>query len=175
MWFVIHVKPGCETQAVNLLKSTNKSDALEEVFCPMVACLRKNHGNVTEAYEPMFAGCIFAIAPSKWELRTCMQKAPELEVLYSQKPSHDAMKPGEEDFINQWAPAPERVCAQSEAEVDEIGAMTIMAGPLLGHENEITKYSTGRRWAYLDTRIAGQSARAHIGVRVTRNVMAVVA
>ena len=169
MWFVIHVKPGCETQAVSLLSSTSKSDALEEVFCPMVEYTRRNHGKLCAATEPMFKGKAFAIAPSKWELRTCMQKAPELEVIYSQKPGFEALEEGEEDFIDSWAPAPERVCAQSEAEVDDAGVMIITAGPLLGREDEITKFSTGRRWAYLDTHIAGQSARAHIGVRVGKN------
>ena len=169
MWFVIHVKPGCEAQAVNILRSTSKSDSLEEVFCPMVACLRRNHGKLTETYEPMFEGKVFAIAPSKWELRACMQKAPELEALYSKTPSFEQLEPGGIDFINAWAAAPERVCAQSEAEVDKAGAMTITAGPLLGHEDEITKYSSGRRWAYLDTQIAGQPTRAHVGVRVTKN------
>ena len=169
MWFVIHVKPGTEIQAVNLLKSTGKSDALDEVFCPMVAFLRRDHGSLTEAYEPMFEGKVFVIAPSKWELRACMQKAPELEALYSQTPSFEQLEPGGIDFINAWAAAPERVCAQSEAEVDKAGVVTITAGPLLGHEQEITKYSSGRRWAYLDTNIASQPMRAHVGVRVTKN------
>ncbi|MDO4405077.1 MAG: transcription termination/antitermination NusG family protein [Atopobiaceae bacterium] len=169
MWFVIHVKPGTETQAVSLLKSTSKSDALQEVFCPMVEYTRRDHGKLCVAAEPMFEGKVFAVAPSKWELRACMQKAPELEVLYSTSPSFEPLEPGGIDFINAWAAAPGRVCAQSEAEVDKAGAMTITAGPLLGHEDEITKFSSGRRWAYLETQIAGQPTRAHVGVRVTKN------
>lgn len=169
MWFVIHVKPGTETQAVSLLKSTSKSDALDEVFCPMVERLRKDHGELAHAFEPMLDGCAFAIAPSKWELRACMQKAPELEALYSQDPGYDALEPGEEDFINAWAMSPERVCALSEGEVGEDNTLTITSGPLLGHESEVAKYSCGRRWAYLDTRIAGEPARARVGIRITRS------
>lgn len=102
-------------------------------------------------------------------MRACMQKAPELEALYSQDPGYDAMRPGEEDFINAWAAWPERVCAQSEGEVGHDNTLTITSGPLLGHENEAAKYSCGRRWAYLDTRIAGESARAHVAIRITKN------
>lgn len=169
MWFVIHVKPGTETQAVSLLKSTSKSDALQEVFCPMVEYTRRDHGKLCVAAEPMFEGKVFAVAPSKWELRACMQKAPELEVLYSRNPGYDAMEPGEEEFINAWAAMPNRVCALSEGEVGEDNTLTITSGPLLGHESEVAKYSCGRRWAYLDTCIAGEPARAHVGIQITRN------
>ena len=168
MWFVIHVKPGTEPQVVNILKSTDRSDGLDEVFCPLVECMHTDHGTVRETYKPMMDGYVFALAPSKWELRACMQKAPELEAFYSQKPSYEQLEDGEETFINQWTAPTERVCAQSDALVGEDGLMTITAGPLKGRENEVAKYSSGRRWAYLDTRIAGEPVRAHIGLRLTR-------
>ena len=75
MWFAIRVKQGCEAQVVQLLKSTGKSAELEEVFCPMSEYVRRDHGITVDALQPMFEGIVFAVAPSKWELRACMRQA----------------------------------------------------------------------------------------------------
>ena len=169
MWFAVHVKPGTEAQAVELLKSTSKSNGLQEVFCPMAECQHTEYGDVQEAREPMMEGLVFVVAPSKWELRACMRRAQELQGLYSRCPNFDALEDGEEVLIDVLAKPGERTVEQSEGMVSEDGFMKITGGPLLGREDEIRKYSSGRRWAYLDARIAGKPVRAKAGVRLTRS------
>lgn len=169
MWFVILVKPGCEAQALGLLKATPKADALEELFCPMSEYLRRSQGNLDETLQPMFEGCVFAVAPSKWELRACMRQAEGLAVMLEGKGQFIALEEGEEGFINAWTPLPERIAPISEAEVAKGGFATVTAGPLLGHEDQIQRWGTGHRWAFLETKIAGELTRARLGVRVTKD------
>lgn len=169
MWFVIHVKPGCETQAVSLLKSAPKSDGLEEVFCPMAECLCKEHGELVEKREPMLEGCVFAVAPSKWELRACMRRADGLQsMLDKQTPEFVALEDGEEGFIDLMAVPGNRTVEMSEGEVVG-GRIAVLSGPLRGREGDIRRYSNRHRWAYLDTCVAGKPASARLGLRVTRN------
>lgn len=169
MWFVIYVKPGAEEQAVGLLKSTNKGDGLEEVFCPMAECVYCENGEEMRSLIPMFDGCVFAIASNKGELRDCMRRAEGIDELCNCENHFVAMNDGEGDFIDSLASPGKRVVVMSEAVVDDNGSIQIERGPLLGREREIRKRKGMRRWVYLDTSIAGRPASAHIGLRVTRN------
>jgi len=49
MWFAMHVKPGCEQQVVKLMKSTPKSERLEEVFYLMAECQVKSYGEMADS------------------------------------------------------------------------------------------------------------------------------
>ena len=169
MWFAVYVRPGCEAQAVELLRATPKSGELEEVFCPMAEYLHREDGERMVDMQPMFEGLVFAIAPSKWELRACVKQADGLQVLVEGRRPFEPMREGEEEFVNAWAPASGRIAAISEAEVDESGRASVIGGPLLGHEGEIARYGARHRRAFLETNIAGELARACLGVRVTKD------
>ena len=169
VWFVVHVKPRSELQAVELLKSSPKSDGLEEVFCPMAEGERLVEGAMVEAYKPMLDGCVFVIAPSKWELRACMKRAQGLEVICDGRPVFEELEAGEEAFINQFCEPGKRLAGASEAAVDGAGWLTVQSGPLHGREGEIVKRSERHRWAYLATSVAGKPMNARLGLRVTRN------
>ena len=169
MWFAIRVRPGCETQAVKLLQMAPKCKELVEVFCPMAELLRHEDGERVKEMQPMFEGLVFAIAPSKWELRACIRQVDGLQVLVDGQPPVRAMFDGEEEFVDRWAPAPKRIAAISAAEVDKTGWATVTDGPLLGRESEIAKYGARHRRAFLETSIAGEPVRACMGVRVMRD------
>jgi len=169
MWFVVHVRPGTEIQAVELLKAAPKSDGLDEVFCPMAVYRYQKDGENLELIKPVFDGCVFVVAPSKWELRACMKRADGIEAICDKRPAYDALEDGEEVFIDQITEPEERIVPASEAVVDKNGRLTVQTGPLHGRENEIRKHSERRRWAYLNTCIAGETANARLGLRVTRN------
>ena len=167
MWFVIHVKPGTEEKAVEILRLSPKSDGLEEVFSPMAVGVRRERGELVESSKPMLSGCVFAVAPSKWELRACMRRADGVDALFDGERSFEEMTDDEAEFINVFTDAGERTVRMSEGVVDR-GRIVVNSGPLVGREGEIRKYSHRNRWAYLDTSVAGTPARAAVGLRVTR-------
>ena len=169
MWFVMHVKPGCEAQAVELLKSTSKSDLLEEVFCPMSECQRREDGEYVDDMRPMIDGAVFVVAPGKREVRACTRHAMGLEAIYDAHPGFEPMQDGEEDFVNLWAAPSERVCDMSEGWIDKAGFVTLSSGPLFERQGDIQKISKNRRWAFVPTSITGKPARARAAVRITRN------
>ena len=166
---MIHVKPGCEAQAVELLKSTPKSDGLQEVFCPMALGLRRECGEDVEVREPMFDGCVFAVAPSKWELRACMRRADGLDALCDDAPAFEALEESEEAFVNLLAEPGGRMVQLSDVVIEPNGRLTVARGPLRECEEEPFKLSESRRWTYMHTRLAGQPAVARLGLRIAVN------
>lgn len=169
MWFVINVKPGLEEQAVELLRSAPETDGVREVFCPMAVGERKERGEYVAQTLPMFDGCAFAIAPSKWELRRAVRHADGIGGLLEGDRGFEPMEDGEGAFISEFAEPGTRTVAMSEAVVRKGGGLTVTSGPLKGYEQEICKRSGRARWAYLDTRVAGKPRHARLGLRVTKN------
>ena len=169
MWFAMHVKPGTEEQAVALMKSTSKSGLLDEVFCPMAESEAKVDGEYQDFRRPMIDGVVFVVAPGKREVRACTRLATGLEALYDGHPSFEPMREGEEEFVNLWAEPGERVVGMSEGWIDKAGDLTLEAGPLFERQDDISKLSSNRRWAFMETNVAGKPVRAVAGVRVTRN------
>lgn len=169
MWFAMHVKPGTEQQAVALMRSTSKSDQLEEVFCPMAECQVKDHGEQMESQRPMIEGTVFVVAPGKRQLRACTRLATGLEALCNEQPCFEALQDGEEDFVNLWAAPGERLVGISDGWIDKAGYLNLQDGPLFERQDDIQEFSGNRRWAFLETQIAGKPTRARAGVRITRN------
>ena len=169
MWFVVYVKPGCEMQVVRLLKATAKSDVLEEVFCPMAVGVHRDGNETVETLKPMFDGCVFVVAPSKWELRACMKRADGMDAICDRHPAFEVLEDGEAAFINKFAEPGERVVEASEATVDKSGWLTVQSGPLKKQEAQIVKRSGRRRWAYVESSIAGKPVNARLGLHITRN------
>lgn len=169
MWFVINIKPGHEEQAVELLRAAPATDGVQEVFCPMAVAANREGGMFVEKRLPMFDGCVFAIAPSKWELRKAIRHADGIGHLLDDDRSFEPVDEAEADFINALAGAEGRAIDMSEAVVLKGGFLNITNGPLLGREQEIRKRSGHARWAYLDSSVAGKPRYARLGLRVTRN------
>lgn len=166
-WFAIHVRPGAEERAVEILRPAAEAGGLEELFCPMSHGVRRQGEELVGDTRPTFEGCVFAVAPSKWELRACMRRADGLECLLDGHPSFDALEEGEASFVDSLAAPGERAVAMSEGVVDG-GRTVVVSGPLRGREQEIRKYSTHNRWAYLEASVAGRPVIARAGLRVTR-------
>ena len=169
MWFAIHVKPGTESQAVDLLNSTADKAGLQELFCPRSVIVSSDGEKLVEDELPLIPGTVFAIAPSKWQLRSCLRKADGMEYLYNATPCFDALNEDEIDFIESLAEPGERTVQMSEGVVDAAGYVRVHAGPLLGREQRVRKYGSKKRRAFLNTSIAGVPATAQVGLRITRN------
>lgn len=167
-WFAIHVKPGTEAQAVDLLRDVAKDSGLEELFCPMSVIELVKHGELVAEELPMIPGCIVAIAPSKWELRHALRKADGLMSLYSGDTRFDAMGEEEAELIGMFTEPGKRIAEMSEGVVDN-GRMSIRLGPLTGHEQMVRRYIHRKKRAILAASVAGKPADVQLGLWVTRD------
>lgn len=166
-WFVIHVKPGCERQAVELLGAAAEDSGLEELFCPMAVFVRAKGGELSEEERPMIPGCVVAVAPGKRELRRCLRRAGGMEALYCGDAAFDAMGKGEVQLIELFTQPGSRTAELSQGVVEN-GHVRIESGPLAGREAMVSRYSRHRNRAMLGTSMAGAPAEAQLGLQVTR-------
>lgn len=168
-WFAIHVKPGTESKAVDLLRPTAVGAGLEELFAPMSVIGQVESGQVVEREIPLIPGCVVAVAPSKWELRRCLRKASGIGALYAGDTSFDAMLEDEVELIDSLTEPGNRVVGMSEGVADR-GRVTIERGPLAGCEGMVRRFSHRKSRAIMNTSVAGVPAEAQVGLRVTRKL-----
>lgn len=168
IWFAIHVKPGCEVKAVELLNTSAATAELEELFTPISVIGHREHGETVEREVPFIPGCVVAVAPSKWELRRCLRRADGMSALYDGDVSFDILRDEEAAFINLFTEPGNRVVSMSEGVVSN-GRVTVRSGPLAGREQMVRRYSDRRRRAVLDASVAGVPAEAQVGLRVVRD------
>lgn len=167
-WFAIHVKPGTEAQAVELLRGVAKESGLEELFCPMSAIELVRRGELVEEELPMIPGCIVAVSPSKWELRRALRKADGMTALYSDDRRFDAMDEDEAALIGMFTKPGKRIAEMSEGVMDD-GHVSIRLGPLAGHEQMVRRYVHRKKRAILAASVAGKPADVQLGLWVTRD------
>lgn len=167
MWFVIHVKPGTEARAVDLLRESAKDAGLEELFCPSAVVGGVEHGKAVERELPMISGCVVAVAPSKWEVRRCLRRADGVDCLLAGESSFDEMGDEEVEFIEFLTEPGARTVGMSEGVVER-GVVRVERGPLVGREQGIRRLSHRKRRAFLQTSIAGEPVDALVGICVRK-------
>ena len=167
MWYAINVKAGKEDQALDLLQETALSAGLEELFVPGAEMRAERDGEQVRTVEPLFPGCVVAVAPGRREVRAALRRARGIDELMGEGRSAEALGDDELAFIDAFTTPGDRVVPFSEGVVDR-GRVVVESGPLLGREAMIDRVSHRKRRAYLHTSVAGRDTVAEMGLRLKK-------
>ncbi|WP_165055344.1 MULTISPECIES: hypothetical protein [unclassified Adlercreutzia] len=166
MWFAINVKPGCEERALALLQEQALLDGLEELFVPR-AQMASPRGESVPLEEPLAAGLLVAVAPSKREVRAALRHARGIDELLLDGPGAAEMEPGEVALLGELTRPGRRTVGFSEGHVGTGGQIEVVSGPLCGREGLIRRVRHRGKRAYVRMTVAGQEVDAQVGLRVT--------
>lgn len=161
-WFAIPVRPGCEDEALSLLRQCADGSGVEELFVPGAEVLTRDF---EQEIAPLVPGCVVAVAPSAKEVRRALRRARGLANV---APGGFALLEDEEALLlNGLARPGGRVAAFSEGRQKD-GRLVVERGALRGRESLVRHVSHRRKRAYLSLTLAGRPVDAQVGLRVTR-------
>ncbi|WP_165251866.1 transcription termination/antitermination NusG family protein [Adlercreutzia sp. ZJ304] len=168
MWFAINVKQGCEQEALSLLRGTAAADSLQELFVPSAVTRTVRGGKMVESAEPLIPGVVVAVAPGRHEVRAALRHARGVDEVLTSRPGAAQMADAEVALIDALTRPGCRVVGFSEGFVGKGGEVTVINGPLCGHEDLIRRISHRGKRAYVHMSVAGHEVEARMGLRVTR-------
>lgn len=165
-WFAIHVRAGCEADALSLLRQNAPSSGVEELFVPG-AEVRAQGGDSGREVVPLVPGCVVAVAPSGKEVRRALRRTRDLADLVPDGGGFVALDEDEAALLNALARPGGRVAGFSEGR-QERGRLVVERGALAGRESLVRAVSHRKKRAYLSLTFAGREVDAQVGLRVTR-------
>ena len=172
MWYVVQVLSGQEDKAVGLITRTvaDAVDAdgrlvLKECFAPRYQVERKFHGEYKLLERNLFPGYVIAITSNASELNRLLSGVSAFTRILGNEKSFIPLDRAEMSFINSFTVEKHRVIRLSKA-VAEGDSVTVMEGPMVGHEAAIRKINRRKGTALVEMTMFGRTVSVEIGLAV---------
>lgn len=165
MWYVIQVARGREEAMVELIARVASAEVLEECFYPQYEAEIKLHGLWVPCAKPLFPGYLIAISDDPVALESELARLPEFARLLTMGERPVPLADEEVALIGALTRPGERVVPMSRA-VKEGERVTVVDGPLVGHEGLIRDVNRRKSTAYLEVNLCGRTVSTRVGLAV---------
>ena len=170
MYYVIQVKTGKETKAIEAIKKQLGDKEGFDVFAPMRKGLRKYKGEVKEVIERCFPGYIFVETDKPKDLFFDLYWTPEYTKLLGREGYTYNFLPitkEEERIIDiLYGSNTNRITEISNIEVHEGQIAKVVDGPLQGNESIIKKVNLHKRTVTLSITVCGRAAEVVVPINI---------
>lgn len=164
-WYAIPVKYGCEELMLSLLRTADlETGAIEECFVPMcdMAAPTTDGMSVQQALAPL---CFVKLKGDPDELLSKMKHTSALRKLAGRGASLVPLSPEAAAWVDECTTPEHRAFPMSEGHIED-GAITVTAGPLVGHEDWIGKVSHRKKRATVRIDMFTPAIDAEMGIKI---------
>ena len=169
MWYVIQVATGQERATAQLVERVVPEQVLDECFFPEFETEMKVRGAWRATTKPLFPGYIIAVTDAPRELEDCLRRVPQFARVLSMGENFVPLADEEVRLIGGFSSKGNRVVPMSRA-VKEGDRVTVVSGPLLGHEYLIKSINRAKSVAFLEAELCGRRASVRVGLSVVSPV-----
>ena len=176
MWYVIQVLSGQEQKAADLITRTvaeaqaqagdgRPTQVLRECFVPKYQVERKFHGEYRVLERNLFPGYVIAVSTNVGELNQLLRGVHAFTRILGNEKSFVPLDRAEMQFVDSFTSEKQRVIRLSKA-VAEGDAVTVVEGPMKGHEAWIKKINRRKGTAHVEMSMFGRTVSVEIGLAV---------
>lgn len=170
MWYVGHVRRGCESRVCDMCKKMLPPEVLDDCLLPKREVMRKEDGRWTCITNLLFPGYVFLVSSNQEELKKALKATPlPLRLVGDGAEAFFSLTPREEEWFLSFMDE-SHVVRMSKGYI-EGGVTTVTSGPLKGKEQMIRKIDRHKRRAYIDVALFGQNVPMSIGLEITRKTL----
>lgn len=173
-WYVIQVESGRESHACRLIKSSvddalstmperDAEDVLLECFIPLYKAEQKFSGEWRMVEKKLFPGYVVAISKDVGTLNEILRSVPSFTRILGNGNAFVPLDRAEMEFIDSFTNKDNRVIETSRA-IAEGDAITVVEGPLIGHESWIKKINRRKGTALIEVYLFGRTLTTEIGL-----------
>ena len=159
-----HVKRGAEQFA----KAEGRV-LLKECFVPLYQVEQKFHGEYRLVERNLFPGYVIVITNSVDELNEKLRRIRFFTKILGNGQKFIPLDRSEMAFINSFTSEKHRVIRTSKA-VSEGDTITVMEGPLVGHEGWIKQINRRKGTARIEVTMFGRTINVEIGLSVVGKI-----
>lgn len=164
-WYVVQVKRGQEESTAAKCRQFISEDILEECFVPKYKSMKRFHGKWHHMEQVLFPGYVFMITDHVDDLFTKLKQVPDFTMLLGN--DGEAIYPIYKEevlFLLKYDTKDHNLDMSQGYIVGD--KMTIVSGPLIGHEGLIKKIDRHKRLAFLEVEMLGQISVIKVGLEI---------
>lgn len=163
-WYVIQVRTGKEEQMAMLFKRHISSDILIDCFIPRYKRMKKYKGQWHNDEYLLLKGYVFVITDHIDDLYNALKEIPDLtKVLGNDGTQIYPLWHQEVIYLLKFG---DQHVLDSSIGYIEGDNITIISGPLIGHEGLIKKIDRHKRIAYLEMQLFDQLTTIQVGLEI---------
>lgn len=171
MWYVIQVTSGQENRVCKLIKSNvsascegeGANEILSECFVPLYQAEQKFKGEYRIVNKRLFPGYVIAISQNVSELNRLLRSVSAFTRILGNSETFVPLDRIEMEFIDSFTSKDHRVIETSRAVV-EGDVVTVIDGPMLGHESWIKKINRRKGTVEIEVFLFGRTLVTEVGL-----------
>lgn len=175
MYYVIQVKTGKESKAIEDILKNKPDDASFDVFAPYRKTIRKFKGVEKEIIERCFPGYIFVETDDAKKLFFELYWIPGYTKLLGREADTYNFVPLDQDESRMidilYNKNNNRITEISNIEVKEGETIRVLDGPLMGLETQIKKVNLHKRTVTIEYSMCGRLVTSNISIRIITNII----
>lgn len=175
MYYVIQVKTGKESKAIEDILKNKPDDASFDVFAPYRKTIRKFKGVEKEIIERCFPGYVFVETDDAKKLFFELYWIPGYTKLLGREADTYNFVPLDQDEARMidilYSKNNNRVTEISNIEVKEGETIRVLDGPLMGLETQIKKVNLHKRTVTIEYSMCGRLVTSNISIRIITNII----
>lgn len=164
MWYAVQVRSGYEEEIKKQCKAIIPGDILEQCFIPYYESMKRYCGEWHKVRKVLFPGYVFMISEDLESLFFNLKHVTGLTKILGTDNDFVSLSEEEVRFLMEFGKA-EHVVEMSKGIITN-SRVTILEGPLIGHEGCIKRIDRHRRIAYLKINIMGREVDVQVGLEI---------
>lgn len=176
-WYVVQVTSGQERRMCELIEATcaeaNEQASgdgdrlvLDECFSPRFIAQRKRRTGWTDTEHSFLPGYMIAVVDDPAGLARVLRAIPEFCRVVPVGKTYVPLDETERSWLEASTGRDDRVIPMSFGYRDDDGVLTVVNGPLKGHEGQIVKVNRAASLAHLEFHVGGKTIKATVGLGV---------